>query len=85
MTHEYDGSSLDLERALVRYMAERRVSRRELLQRIGAVGATAAADGDALAAPPVVQAATTGARAAVAPTAAIRCKSCRRLTRRSAM
>lgn len=42
MTHRYDGSSIDLEKALVRYMLERRVSRRELLERIGTVGAAAA-------------------------------------------
>ena len=42
MTHPYDGSSIDLERELVRYLAERKVTRRELLQRIAAVGATAA-------------------------------------------
>jgi spermidine/putrescine transport system substrate-binding protein len=42
MTHPYDGSSIDLDRALVRYMAERKVTRRELLTRIAAVGATAA-------------------------------------------
>ena len=35
MTHPYDGSSIDLERELVRYMAERKVTARELLQRIG--------------------------------------------------
>jgi spermidine/putrescine transport system substrate-binding protein len=38
----YDGSSIDLERALVRYMVERRLSRRDLLERIAKVGATAA-------------------------------------------
>jgi spermidine/putrescine transport system substrate-binding protein len=63
MTHEYDGSSLDLERALVRYMAERRVSRRQLLQRIAAVGATAALA-------PVVAACTTGGAASASPSAA---------------
>ena len=63
MTHEYDGSSLDLERALVRYMAERRVSRRQLLQRIAAVGATAALA-------PVVAACTTGGAASESPSAA---------------
>ena len=35
MKHPYDGSSIDLERELVRYMAERKVTRRELLERIG--------------------------------------------------
>jgi spermidine/putrescine transport system substrate-binding protein len=42
MNHRYDGSTIDLERALVRYMLERRVSRRELLERVGKVGAAAA-------------------------------------------
>jgi spermidine/putrescine transport system substrate-binding protein len=42
MGHQYDGSSIDLEKALVRYMIERRVTRRELLERIGTVGAFAA-------------------------------------------
>jgi spermidine/putrescine transport system substrate-binding protein len=42
MNHRYDGSTIDLERALVRYMVERHVSRRELLERIGKVGAAAA-------------------------------------------
>jgi spermidine/putrescine transport system substrate-binding protein len=38
----HDGSSIDLERALVRYMVERHLSRRELLERIAKVGAAAA-------------------------------------------
>jgi spermidine/putrescine transport system substrate-binding protein len=42
MTERYDGSSIDLERALARYMLERRISRRQLLDRIGKVGAAAA-------------------------------------------
>lgn len=42
MTDRHDGSSLDLERELVRYLAERRISRRVLLERIGALGAAAA-------------------------------------------
>lgn len=42
MSHEFDGSSIDLEKQLVRYMAERRITRRQLLERIAAVGATAA-------------------------------------------
>jgi spermidine/putrescine transport system substrate-binding protein len=42
MTHEHEGSSIDLERQLVRYMAERRITRRQLLERIAAVGAAAA-------------------------------------------
>ena len=42
MTTDHDGSSIDLERELVRYMAERRITRRQLLERISAVGAAAA-------------------------------------------
>ena len=42
MTHDHDGSSLDLERRLVRYLAEQRLSRRILLERMAAVGVTAA-------------------------------------------
>lgn len=42
MTHPYDGSSLDLEKRLVRYMVERRITRRMLLDRIAKVGAAAA-------------------------------------------
>ena len=42
MTTDHDGSSLDLERILVRYLAELRLSRRQLLHRISVVGVTAA-------------------------------------------
>jgi spermidine/putrescine transport system substrate-binding protein len=42
MNDRYDGSSLDLEKALVRYMVERRISRRDLLERIAKVGSAAA-------------------------------------------
>ncbi len=42
MSHDHDGSSLDLERELVRYLAERRLTRRELLRRMSVIGATAA-------------------------------------------
>ena len=38
----YDGSSIDLDRALVRYLAERRYTRRQMLTRIGLLGAAAA-------------------------------------------
>ena len=38
MTHPYDGSSIDLERALIRTMAERRLSRRTLLEAVAKVG-----------------------------------------------
>jgi spermidine/putrescine transport system substrate-binding protein len=57
MGHRYDGSSIDLEKALTRYMIERRVSRRELLERIGQVGAAAALA-------PVIAACSGGASAA---------------------
>ncbi len=40
--HPYDGSSIDLERALVRHMAERQISRRYLLERIALLGGAAA-------------------------------------------
>lgn len=62
MRHPYDGSSIDLERELTRYMAERRITRRQLLTRIAAVGATAALA-------PVV-AACTGSGASLTPSAA---------------
>ena len=42
MTDRYDGSSIDLEKALTRYMVERRLNRRDLLERIAKVGAAAA-------------------------------------------
>jgi hypothetical protein len=42
MNDRYDGSSIDLERALVRYMVERKISRRYLLDRIARFGAAAA-------------------------------------------
>ena len=42
MSNRYDGSSVDLEQRLVRYMVEHRLSRRVLLERIGKVGAAAA-------------------------------------------
>lgn len=63
MTHRYDGSSIDLEKALVRYMLERRVSRRELLERIGTVGAAAALA-------PIVAACTGSSAPSSAPPAA---------------
>jgi spermidine/putrescine transport system substrate-binding protein len=61
MGHDHDGSSIDLEKELTRYLVERRVTRRELLERIGTVGAAAALA-------PVVAACTGGA--SVAPSAA---------------
>lgn len=42
MNDRYDGSSIDLERALARYMVERRITRRYLLDRIARVGVAAA-------------------------------------------
>ena len=42
MSERYDGSTIDLEKALVRYMVERQLSRRELLERIAKVGSVAA-------------------------------------------
>jgi spermidine/putrescine transport system substrate-binding protein len=65
MNDRYDGSSIDLERALVRYMVERRISRRQLLERIARVGA-------ATALAPVVAACTGGGglQASSSPSAA---------------
>ena len=54
MNDRYDGSSIDLEKALVRYMVERRISRRDLLERIAKVGTAAALA-------PVIAACTSGA------------------------
>lgn len=42
MNERHDGSDIDLERELVRYMVERRISRRMLLEQIAKVGAFAA-------------------------------------------
>ncbi|HET7829696.1 MAG TPA: spermidine/putrescine ABC transporter substrate-binding protein [Candidatus Limnocylindrales bacterium] len=53
MTHPHDGSSIDLEKQLARYLAERRVTRRYLLDRIAKVGAAAALG-------PVIAACTSG-------------------------
>jgi spermidine/putrescine transport system substrate-binding protein len=63
VSDRYDGSSIDLEKALVRYMVERRLSRRELLERIAKVGAAAALA-------PIVAACTTAASPSAAATAA---------------
>ena len=54
MTHRYDGSSLDIEKAVVRYMVEHRLTRRMLLERIAKVGAVTALA-------PIVAACTGGA------------------------
>jgi spermidine/putrescine transport system substrate-binding protein len=53
MSERHDGSTIDLEKALTRYMVERRITRRELLERIAKVGA-------ATALAPVVAACTGG-------------------------
>ncbi len=42
MIERHDGSSIDLEKQLVRYMVERNLTRRDLLELIGKVGAAAA-------------------------------------------
>lgn len=74
MNDRYDGSSIDLERALVRVMAERRLSRRQLLEamaRLGPVAAlapiVAACSGGAVL--PATGAPATGAPAGSASTA----------------
>ena len=64
MNDRYDGSSIDLEKALVRYMVERRVTRRELLERIAIVGSTAAL------APVIAACTSSGGGATVAPSSA---------------
>ena len=61
MEPRHDGSTIDLEKALVRYMVERRVTRRELLERIALVGGAAALA-------PVIAACTSGG--AASPSAA---------------
>ena len=64
MNDRYDGSSIDLEKALVRYMVERRVTRRELLERIAVVGSTAAL------APVIAACTSSGGAATAAPSSA---------------
>lgn len=54
MNDRYDGSTIDLEKALFRYMIERRISRRDLLERIAKVGSAAALA-------PIIAACTGGA------------------------
>ena len=53
MSLPYDGSSIDLEKELTRYMLERRVSRRQLLEAVAKLGPAAALA-------PVIAACTTG-------------------------
>ena len=62
MTHRYDGSSIDIEKQLVRYMIEHRLTRRTLLERIAKVGAVTALA-------PIV-AACTGGGATASPSTA---------------
>jgi spermidine/putrescine transport system substrate-binding protein len=61
MNDRHDGSSIDLERELVRYMAERRISRRMLLEQMAKLGAVASLA-------PIV-AACTGSGASILPSA----------------
>jgi spermidine/putrescine transport system substrate-binding protein len=63
MTHEHDGSRIDVERELVRYLAEHRMTRRQLLERVAAVGATAALA-------PILAACQSGASASAPASAA---------------
>jgi spermidine/putrescine transport system substrate-binding protein len=63
MNEQHDGSSIDLEKALVRYMVERQVTRRELLERIALVGGTAALA-------PIIAACTSGGGSPTAAPAA---------------
>ncbi len=53
MSHPFDGSSIDLEKELTRYMVERRISRRQLLEAMAKLGPAAALA-------PVIAACTTG-------------------------
>jgi spermidine/putrescine transport system substrate-binding protein len=61
MTERHDGSTIDLEEALVRYLVREQLTRRDLLERIGRLGAAAALA-------PVI-AACTGSGATTAPSA----------------
>ena len=64
MTERTEGSPIDLERELVRYMLRERLTRRDLLERIARLGAAAALA-------PVIAACTTGgASSAPSPSAA---------------
>jgi spermidine/putrescine transport system substrate-binding protein len=57
VSDRHDGSSIDLERELIRVMAEGRLTRRQLLERMGALGVT-------IALAPIVAACSTGAASA---------------------
>ena len=63
MTDRHDGSTIDLEKALVRYMVERRITRRQMLERIAVVGGAAALA-------PVIAACTSAGSSASASAAA---------------
>ena len=63
MEPRHDGSSIDLEKELVRYMVERRISRRQLLERIALIGGAAALA-------PVIAACTSGGAASPVATTA---------------
>lgn len=63
MTNDGNRPSIDIERELVRVMAERRITRRQLLEAMAAVGATAALA-------PIVAACSTGATASPSASAA---------------
>jgi spermidine/putrescine transport system substrate-binding protein len=76
MTEKYDGSSIDLEKQLIAYMAERRITRRYLLERIGHLGVAAAlapvvaaCTGSASPSASSTPASTTAGSASAAPTA----------------
>jgi len=64
MTDRHDGSSIDLEKELVRYMVENRISRRYLLERIALVGGAAAL------APVIAACTSSGGNATAAPSSA---------------
>ncbi|HXS71890.1 MAG TPA: spermidine/putrescine ABC transporter substrate-binding protein [Patescibacteria group bacterium] len=64
MTDRHDGSSIDLEKELVRYMVEHRISRRYLLERIALVGGAAAL------APIIAACTSSGGSASAAPSSA---------------
>jgi spermidine/putrescine transport system substrate-binding protein len=67
VSDRYDGSSIDLERELIRVMAEGRLTRRQLLERMGALGVAVAL------APIVAACSTVGASASpsASPLAAV--------------
>jgi spermidine/putrescine transport system substrate-binding protein len=69
MSNDHDGSNFDLERILVRYLAEERLTRRQLLHRISVVGATAAL-APIIAACSTSEASATPAASSAAPTVA---------------